>query len=159
MLQGFPGDSDGQESACNAEDLGSIPGSGRSPGEGYCYPLQYSCLENSMRRGGWWATVHGTAKSWIQLINQHIHTMTSLISGIQNGCAKLLSCVRFFVIPRTVANQAPLSMGFLQQEYWSGLPCLFLQGIFPAQGSNPGLPHCGQILYCLSYQGSPESKI
>ena len=45
---GFPGDSDGKESACNAEDLGSIPGSGRSPGEGNGYPLQDSCLENPM---------------------------------------------------------------------------------------------------------------
>ena len=45
--------------------------------------------------------------------------------------------------------------GFSRQEYWSGLPCL-LQGIFPIQGSNPGLPHCGQILYWLSHQGSPR---
>ena len=45
---GFPGGSDGKESTCNAEDLGSIPGLGRSPGEGNSYPLQYSDLENSM---------------------------------------------------------------------------------------------------------------
>ena len=45
-------------------DLRSIPGSGRSPGEGNGYPLQYSCLENSMDRGAWRATVHGIAKSW-----------------------------------------------------------------------------------------------
>ena len=48
---GFPGDSDGKESARNAEDQGSIPGSGRSPGEGNGNPFQYSCLENSMARG------------------------------------------------------------------------------------------------------------
>ena len=48
-------------------DSGSIPGSGRSPGEGNGNPLQYSCLENPMDRGAWWATVHGVAKSWIQL--------------------------------------------------------------------------------------------
>ena len=47
----------------NAGDLGSIPGSGRSVGEGTGYPLQYSYLENSMDRGAWWATVHGVAKS------------------------------------------------------------------------------------------------
>ena len=58
----FP-DSDGKESACNAGDLSSIPGSGKSPGEGNGYPLQYSCLENSMDRGAWWAIVHGIAKS------------------------------------------------------------------------------------------------
>ena len=49
--KGFPGGSDGKASACNAGDLGSIPGSGRSPGEGNGNPLQYSCLENSMDRG------------------------------------------------------------------------------------------------------------
>ena len=50
-------------SACNAGDLGLIPGSGRSPGEGNGNPFQYSCLENSMVGGAWWATVHGVAKS------------------------------------------------------------------------------------------------
>ena len=64
---GFPGDSDGKESAGNAGDLGSIPGSGRSPGEGNGYPLQYSCLENPMDRGAWQATVHGVANSQIKL--------------------------------------------------------------------------------------------
>ena len=50
-------------SACNAGDLGSIPGLGRSPGEGNGNPIQYSCLENLMDTGAWWATVHGVAKS------------------------------------------------------------------------------------------------
>ena len=59
---GFPGGSDSKESAYNAGDLGSIPGSGRSPGEGNGYPLQYSCLENPMDRGAWWAIVHGVTK-------------------------------------------------------------------------------------------------
>ena len=53
FLRGFPGESDGKESVCNAGDPGSIPGSGRSPGEGHGNPLQYSCLENSMDRGAW----------------------------------------------------------------------------------------------------------
>ena len=56
------GGSDGKESVCNVEDPGSIPGSGRSPGEGHGNPLQYSCLENCMDRGAWWATVHGVAR-------------------------------------------------------------------------------------------------
>ena len=56
---GFSGGSDGKESACSTGDLGSIPGLGRSPGEGHSNPLQYSCLENSMNRGAWQATVHG----------------------------------------------------------------------------------------------------
>ena len=58
----FPGGSDGKESALNAGDLGSIPGWRRSSGEGNGYPLQYSCLENSMDRGAWWVAVHGVAK-------------------------------------------------------------------------------------------------
>ena len=60
---GFLCGSAGKESACNAGDLGSIPGLGRSPGKGNGYPLQYSGLENSMDRGAWWATVHGVTKS------------------------------------------------------------------------------------------------
>ena len=60
---GFLEGSDGKESACNEGDLGLIPGSGRSPREGNGYPLQYSCLENCMDRGGWRATVPGIAKN------------------------------------------------------------------------------------------------
>ena len=63
----FPGSSDGKASAYNAGDLGSIPGSGRSPGEGNGNPLQYSCLENPMDGGAWKATVHGVAKSRTRL--------------------------------------------------------------------------------------------
>ena len=59
---GFPGGSDVKESAYNAGDLGSILGSGRSPGEGNSYPFQYSCLESPMDRGAWWAIVHGGLK-------------------------------------------------------------------------------------------------
>ena len=63
----FPGGSDSKASACSAGDLGSIPGSGRSPGEGNGNPLQYSCLENPMDGGAWWAAVHGVAKSQTRL--------------------------------------------------------------------------------------------
>ena len=61
---GFPGGSEDKASACNAGDPGSIPGSGRSPEGGNDKPLQYSCLENPMDRGAWWATVHRVARSW-----------------------------------------------------------------------------------------------
>ena len=67
----FPGDSDNKESACNAGDPGSVPGWGRSPGEGNGYPLLYSCLENPMDRGAWQATFHGVAKSRAQLSDYH----------------------------------------------------------------------------------------
>ena len=63
----FPGGKDGKVSACNVGDLGSIPGSGRSPGKGNGNPLQYSCLENPMDGGAWLATIHGVAKSQTQL--------------------------------------------------------------------------------------------
>ena len=64
---GFPDGSDGEESTYNAGDLGSILGLGRSLGEGKGYPLQYSCLENSMDRGAWQARVYAVAKSWTRL--------------------------------------------------------------------------------------------
>ena len=60
---GFPGGSAGEESACNAGGLCSIPGLGRSPGREHSNPLQYFCLENPMDRGDWWDTVHGVTKS------------------------------------------------------------------------------------------------
>ena len=66
---GLPQWLNSKESTCNAGasgDAGSIPGLGRSPGEGIGYPLQYSCLENAMDRGAWWATVHGVSKSQTQ---------------------------------------------------------------------------------------------
>jgi len=66
---GFPGGSDGKEAACNAGDLGLIPGSGKSPREGNGNPLQYSCLGNPMDRGAWWAAVHGVTKSQTPLSN------------------------------------------------------------------------------------------
>ena len=68
-IWGFIGGLGSKESACNAGDLGSIPGSGRSPGERNGKLLQYSCLENPMDRGAWWAIVHGVAESRTRLSN------------------------------------------------------------------------------------------
>ena len=70
------GSSGGRESACSAGDLGSIPGLGRSPGEGDDNPLKYSCLENPMDRGAWWATVYRLAKSQTRLTDTDTHTHT-----------------------------------------------------------------------------------
>src|SRR5574337_667998 len=64
---GFPGGSEVKASARNAGDLGLLPGSGRFSGEGNGNPLQYSCLENPMDGGAWWAIVHGVEKSWTRL--------------------------------------------------------------------------------------------
>ena len=66
-MEGFPGVSEGKVSACNAGDLGLIPGLGRSPREGNGNPCWYSCLENPMDGDAWWATVHGVAKSRTRL--------------------------------------------------------------------------------------------
>ena len=72
---GLPGGSDDKEAACNARDLGSIPGSGRSPGEGKGNPLLCSCLENSMDRGAWWATSPWSHKeSQESDMTEHAHT-------------------------------------------------------------------------------------
>ena len=80
----------------------------------------------------------------------------SLVLRLQDEmgvCVCSLSGVRLFVTPWTVAGQAPLSMGILQGRN-TGVGChVLLQGIFPIQGSNPGLPHCRWILYHLSHQG------
>ena len=72
----FSGGSDDKEFACNAGDLGSIPGLGRSPGGGHGNPFQYSCLENPMDRGAWWATIHGAAQNWMLLKQPSMHSIT-----------------------------------------------------------------------------------
>ena len=69
LCKGFPGSLEVKASGHNAEDLSSIPGLGRSPGKGNGNPLQYSCLEDPMDGGTWWATVHGVAKSRTRLSN------------------------------------------------------------------------------------------
>ena len=114
----------------NVGDAGSSPCLGRCPGEGngnplltrktftFCGNVSRSCLGNPMDRGAWWATVHRVTKSRTQLKGLSTHART---------CPTL-------VTPWTVACQAPLSMGFTKQEYWSGLP-------FPSPGHlpNPGI--------------------
>ena len=84
-ILGFPGSSCGKESACNVGDLGSIPGLGRSPGEGNGYLLQCSGLENSMH-----CIVHGVAKSWTWLSNFHFHFRVDCVipfsPGLKSSC-------------------------------------------------------------------------
>ena len=80
MTAVFPGGSEVKASACNAGDLGLIPGLGRSPGEGNGNPLQYSCLENPMDGGAWWATVHGVAKSRTRLSDFTFTFMNTTLS-------------------------------------------------------------------------------
>ena len=82
-LVGFPGGLEVKASACNAGDLGSILGLGRSPGEGNGNPLQFSCLENPMDGGAWWATVHRATKSWTQL-SDFTYSLTLQPHGLQH---------------------------------------------------------------------------
>ena len=85
MTQGFPGGLEGKASACNAGDRGSIPGSGRSPGEGNGNPLQYSCLENPMDGRASQATVHGVTKSQTRLSDDTCID-TGGASGTESAC-------------------------------------------------------------------------
>ena len=82
--------SDSKESACNAGDSSSMPGSGRSPGEGHGNLLQYSCPENPMDRGAWWASVHRAAQSWTQLKQLCTHTLDNILKlGKEKGAGFL----------------------------------------------------------------------
>ena len=87
---GFPCGSDGKESACNARDLDSIPGSGQSPLEGHGYPLQYSCQENSMDRGAWHAKVHGITKNQTGLRDNKKNKQTNKKNTPKGGTSPLL---------------------------------------------------------------------
>ena len=86
----FPGVSDGKASSYNAGDPGLIPWSGRSPGEGNGNPLQYSCLENPMDGGAWWASIQGVTKSRTQLsdFTSLNATLKSLTVWITTNCGK-----------------------------------------------------------------------
>ena len=95
MRWGFPGGSEVKASACNAGDSGSIPGSGRSPGEGNGTPLQYSCLENPMDVGAWWATVHRVAKSRTRLSD------FTITNEIENFPYKFMKVARIKLNPVT----------------------------------------------------------
>ena len=97
----FPGGSEVKVSACNVGDLGSIPGLGRSPGEGNGNPLQYSCLENPMDRGAWWAIVHGVAKSWTRLSD---FTFTLTIQSFVGKEMSLLFNTLWFHKPLFILN-------------------------------------------------------
>ena len=136
---GFPGGSDGKESACSIGDSGSIPGLGRSPGEGNGSPPQDSCLENSMDRGAWRATIHGAAKSptwldgWVSL-----SAATCLVLCAQNSLLLRTGTSRCSTWPRgpeTSLSETNLESFSLQ--IWQTLhravilsnwfwPCIFL---------------------------------
>ena len=92
---GFPGGSDSRESSCNTGDLGSVPGLGRSPGEGNSSPLQYSGLESPHGRKSWWATVHGITKSWTWLSD--FHFMIIIMNTINEKLWKIIFCLAVYL--------------------------------------------------------------
>ena len=112
-----------------AGHVGLIPGFGGGSGS----PLRCSCLENPRDRGAWWAAVYGVAQS-----------QTRLKRLSSSSSARLLSCARLFLTPRSVAHQAPLIKGFSRQEYWSESPVpppgdLPNPGIKPSSPASPAL--------------------
>ena len=141
---GFPGGSDAKESTCNTGNLGSIPELGKSLGGGHGYPIQYSCLENPHGQrslAGYSPAAAKSLQSCLTLCDPIDGSPSgSLIPGILqartpewvaisfsnvwkwNVKVKLLSHVRLLATPWTAAHQAPSSMGFARQEYWSGVP-------------------------------------
>ena len=106
-MGGFPGGSEVKASACNVGDLGSIPGSGRSSGDGNGNPLQYSCPESPMDGGAWWAAVHGVARSRTRLSN---FTLTFHFHALEEEMATH-SSVLAWRIPGTGEPGGLLSMG------------------------------------------------
>ena len=100
VFLGFSGGSAGKESACKVGDLCSIPGLGRSPGEGNDHPLQYSGLKNSRD-----CIICEVAKSWSQLSNFHFHLLLPQFSSVTQSCLTLCDPIQ--------------SMDFSRPEYWS----------------------------------------
>ena len=138
MSSSFPGGSD-----CNAGDLGSIPGLGRSPGEGNGNPFQYSCLENSM--DAWWATVHGIAKSRTRLRNftgSLGNAVSQMLISLSNIYHKKIYFRLLFLLPLTkyalclwqTKDASPMN-GPLQKDVLLGLLGSHLEGILQLSAS------------------------
>ena len=126
--------------------MGSIPESERSPGGGHGNPLQYSCLGNPMDRGAFQARVLRVAKSQTQLSD--FKKKNYVLWLVTQSCLTLCDPMDCSPPGSSVHGDSPGKN--------TGVGChALLQGIVPTQGSNPGLPHCRQILYCLSHQGRP----
>ena len=130
------GGSDGKESACIVGDLGSIPGWGRSPGEGNGNLLQYSCLENSVDRGAWRATVHGVSKSpthWTAVTFPEIQSPSALpVCPRPEIRQKGSPCVIIFVFPYVCSseNKKKTTVTFLKSKDDIKMPSIFFRNAY-----------------------------
>ena len=126
-IYGFPGGSEGKASACNAGDLGVIPGSGRSPGEGNGNPLQYSCLENPMDGGAWWAIYVCVCIYIYHIYIYHNTKWTSLLANSLcinlyfDGNKTAFQGSEVFEVFLEVLHSMVLSMMFLCDLYVAGI--------------------------------------
>ena len=137
------------DNAGDIRDTGSIPGSGRFPGGGHGNLLHYSCLENPMDRGVWQTMVHRWDTIWFSAKMHFTAKYKSVSCSVMSDFFWPLGekPARFFYPWHSPLKNTGMDSHFL------------LQGIFPSQGLNLGLPHCRQILYCLSHQASPYYQI
>ena len=169
---GFPGSSDSKESAYNAAQPGSIPGSGRSPGEGNVNPLQYSCLENPTDRGSWRATVcevqsetteatwhtqmHTVLSGWSNTWGYSTGLLLQLSGWILSLEAPEITTSPAMKVKMLVTQSCPAlcnPMGFPRQEYWSGL--LFSSS---RDLSNPGIEPRSPALLADSLPAEPPRR-
>ena len=117
-IWGFPGGSDCKESTYNAGNPSSIPGSGRSPGEGNDNPFQYSFLENPMDRGAWRAAVHGVAKSWTHFSDYHFHSCVCVCVCVYVCVCRTTFCPLLKVSILKTLNMLKISI----LDVWLGEP-------------------------------------
>ena len=147
-MQGLPDGSVGKKSACNAGDPGSIPGSGRSPGEGNSNLLQYSSLENPMDRGACRATVHGVAKSQRGLNNfTFIVRILLLCSSFIYDCPCLRTSVRvvgissYRILPIKMPQRIKKFVGTFLSVQRLRLHFFYAESMHSISGQGVKIPH------------------
>ena len=155
ITMGFPGGSDNQESAYNAGYLGSIPGSGRSPGEGNGYPLQYSCLENSMDRGVCWVTYSMVLQRDMTEQLSLSHRIMIIITIIKLKKRKICN-IHMKLQLTAISNLCPHKDS--SDSKWSQFTRCSELGLIVECALNKAGLHCRQILHGLSHQGSSLSS-
>ena len=143
---GFPGGSDGKESACIVGDLSSIPGLGRSPRGRHGNPLQYSCLEKPHG--------HGSLEGYSPWCRKGLDMTEQLSLHLDLEHRVRHQVAYFHSIQMSLRICKPTSVKPYHFRKHAMNDCWTHPRIFPTQGSNPGFPHCRQILYHLSHQGS-----